>query len=51
MATSWKCRIGLHKFVRRDNNSDPNHQVCVRCRKERIANLTGGWLNRFGSLG
>ncbi|MGZ8750591.1 MAG: hypothetical protein ACXWYP_06900 [Pseudonocardia sp.] len=51
MATSWKCRLGLHKFVRRHNSSDPNHQICVRCRKERIATLMGGLFGRFGPGG
>lgn len=51
VATSWKCRLGLHKFVRRHNSSDPNHQICVRCRKERIATLMGGLFGRFGPGG
>ena len=35
VAKSWKCRLGLHKFVRRHNSGDPNEQICVRCRKQR----------------
>jgi hypothetical protein len=47
VVTSWKCRVGLHKYVRRHNMSDPNHQVCIRCRKERVAGVAGGLLNRW----
>ena len=47
VATSWKCRLGLHKYVRRHNSGDPNHQICVRCRKERVANAVGGLLSRW----
>jgi hypothetical protein len=50
VATSWKCRLGLHKYARRHHGhgSDPSHQVCVRCRKERIAGEVGGLLSRWG---
>ena len=51
VATSWKCRLGLHKFVRRHHSSDPNHQISVRCRKERIGTLKGGLFGRFGPGG
>ena len=51
VATSWKCRLGLHKFVRRHHSSDPNHQICVRCRKECIGTLMGGLFGRFGPGG
>jgi hypothetical protein len=29
------CRFGLHKYVRRHSEGDPNEQICVRCRKKR----------------
>lgn len=48
VASSWKCRLGLHKFVRRHNSADPNQQICVRCRRERVATVTGGLFGRFG---
>jgi hypothetical protein len=43
--------MGLHKYVRRHNSGDPNHQICVRCRKERIAGFMGGLGSRFGPGG
>ena len=48
MSKPWKCRLGLHSFVRRSGSPDPNEQVCVRCRKHRINTYVGGLLSRFG---
>jgi len=42
VAKSWKCRLGLHQFVRRRNDGDPNDQICIRCRRERTRR--GDWL-------
>jgi hypothetical protein len=48
VAKAWKCRVGLHRFWQRHDSPDPNHQVCVRCRKQRIGGAMGGLLARFG---
>jgi hypothetical protein len=51
VARPWKCRLGMHTFVRRSNSGDPNDQICIRCRKERTFIKTGGLFARFGPLG
>jgi hypothetical protein len=48
MAKPWKCRLGLHRFVKRRDSQDPNMQVCVRCGRERIADAIWGVLGRRG---
>jgi hypothetical protein len=44
-----RCRVGLHRYVRRHDTPDPNLQVCVQCGKHRIADAIWGVLGRRGS--
>jgi hypothetical protein len=46
MAKRWKCRLGLHEFVRQQGHDNPNHRVCVHCRKKRNLD-TGTMLGGF----
>ncbi len=33
MAKRWRCRIGLHKWAKRVNDSGQAYLTCVRCGK------------------
>ena len=35
MAKPWKCRLGVHEFVRQSGQDNPNRQVCLHCGKKR----------------
>jgi hypothetical protein len=48
MVKAWRCRVGLHRYVRRHDTPDPNLQVCVHCGKHRIADAIWGVLGRRG---
>jgi len=47
MAKPWKCRLGLHEYVRQAGADNPNHQVCLHCGKKR--NLDTGTM--LGGMG
>jgi hypothetical protein len=47
MSKPWKCWLGMHDYVRRAGDDNPNHKVCSRCGKKH--NLDTGTM--LGGMG
>ena len=47
---SWRCRVGLHKFVVMRNEDNQRYSRCRRCGKDHPGRSSGP-LDRFTDIG